>query len=604
MGNLDLIAPQDAKTLAGLFAERTRRSPDKIAYRYFREETGSWQECTWREVSEWAARWQQTMTKEGLQAGDRVAVMLRNCLEWVLFDLAASGLGLVTVPLYVNDRPENFTYILQSTEARLLLTDGPEQWQRIEEVGDKLSGIERIVTLQTVCKVDCDPRLRQLDDWLLGVEADQYIQQTSDPHSLATIVFTSGTTGPPKGVMLSHDNMIQNAAAGLERVAVYTDDQMLSFLPLSHMLERTAGYYISIMAGSCIAFVRSIDLLAEDLLTIRPTILVTVPRIFERIYNKMILKLKDESWLARQIFHLAVKSGWHHFQYHRNREPWAIQLLIWPLLKRIVGTKVEQRLGGRLRMAISGGAPLSTPIAQTFIGLGITILQGYGLTETSPIISVNTLEDNQPLSVGRPLPGVEVKIGENKELLVKGPNLMLGYWKMDQSIIDGDGWLHTGDQARIDKKGRIHIIGRTKEIIVLSSGEKVPPEDLQLAIATDPLFEQVLVVGENRPSLAAIVVVNPSQWKILANKLGINAGDMSQLNSPQVKKILLDKIGYRLKGFPGYAKIHRVHATTESWDIDSGLITATLKVRREPIVEQFSSEIEELYVEGGRSNEA
>ncbi len=604
MHKLDLIAPEDAKTLAGLFVERTRRTPDKIAYRYYREETQSWQECTWQEVSAWAAHWQQAMIREGLQAGDRVAVMLRNCLEWVLFDLAAAGLGLVTVPLYVNDRPENFTYILQSTDARLLLTDGLEQWQRIEEVGEKLSGIERIVTLQTVCEVDCDPRLRQLDDWLSGIEAQDYINQTADPHSLATIVFTSGTTGPPKGVMLSHDNIIRNAAAGLERVAVYTDDQLLSFLPLSHMFERTAGYYISIMAGSCVAFVRSIDLLAEDLLAIRPTILVTVPRIFERIYNKMALKLKDESWLARQIFYLAVKSGWHHFQYHRNREPWAIQLLIWPLLKRIVGTKVEQRLGGRVRMAISGGAPLSTPIAQTFIGLGITILQGYGLTETGPVVSVNTLEDNQPMSVGRPLPGVEVKIGEDRELLVKGPNLMLGYWKMDKSIIDEDGWLHTGDQARIDKKGRIYIIGRTKEIIVLSSGEKVPPEDLQLAIATDPLFEQVLVIGENRPSLAAIVVLNPSQWKILADKLGVDAGDKDQLNSPQVKKILLDKIGYRLKEFPGYAKIHRVHATTEPWDIDSGLITATLKVRREPIIEQFSSEIETLYAEDGRDHEA
>lgn len=604
MNKLDLIAPEDAKTLAGLFVERTRRSPEKIAYRYYREETESWQECTWQEVSEWAALWQQAMTRDGLQAGDRVAVMVRNCLEWVLFDLAATGLGLVTVPLYVNDRPENFTYILQSTEARLLLTDGLEQWQRIEEVGEKLSGIERIVTLQTVCEVDCDPRLRQLDDWLSGGEAQEYINQTADPHSLATIVFTSGTTGPPKGVMLSHDNIIRNAAAGLERVAVYTDDQMLSFLPLSHMLERTAGYYISIMAGSCIAFVRSIDLLAEDLLTIKPTILVTVPRIFERIYNKMTLKLKDESWLARQIFYLAVKSGWHHFQYHRHREPWAIQLLIWPLLKRIVGTKVEQRLGGRVRMAISGGAPLSTPIAQTFIGLGITILQGYGLTETSPVISVNTLEDNQPMSVGRPLPGVEVKIGDDKELLVKGPNLMLGYWKMDKSIIDADGWLHTGDQARLDKKGRIYIIGRTKEIIVLSSGEKVPPEDLQLAIATDPLFEQVLVVGENRPSLAAIVVINPSQWRILANKLGVDAGDKDQLNSPQVKKILLDKIGYRLKEFPGYAKIHRVHATTEPWDIDSGLITATLKVRREPIIEKFSPEIETLYAKDGRTHDS
>lgn len=599
MKTIDLISPRQAKTLSGLFVERVKRAPEQVAYRYYQESTRSWQDINWSQVREQAARWQQAMLSDRLQSGDRVAVMLQNSLEWVLFDLAATGLGLVTVPLYVNDRAENFTYILQSTEARLLLTDGSGQWQRIEEVGDKLDHIERIITLQTVCEIDCDPRLRQLDDWLPGTATQPYRNTPVEPSSLATIVFTSGTTGQPKGVMLSHDNILQNAAAGLERVPLTRDDQLLSFLPLSHMFERTVGYYIPIMAGACVAFARSVDLLAEDLLSIRPTTMITVPRIFERIYSKMSLKLADESWLAQKIFALAVSSGWHHFQYHRKRRPWAIQLLIWPLLKRIVGTKLEQRLGGRLRLAITGGAPLSPPIAQTFIGLGINVLQGYGLTETSPIISVNTLEDNQPASVGQPLPGVEVKIGENRELLTRGPNLMLGYWKIKETIIDEQGWLHTGDQAELDEQGRIYIIGRTKEIIVLSSGEKVPPEDLQLAIATDPLFEQVLVVGENRPALAAIVVVNPSRWKILADKLGLDAADDSQLNSAPAKNALLEKIAYRLKQFPGYAKIHRVHATTIPWNIDTGMITATLKVRREPLIEQFAEEIEALYRQNG-----
>lgn len=599
MKRIDLISPQQAKTLSGLFAERVRRTPEQVAYRYYQESTRLWLDIKWSQVQEQAARWQQAMLNDQLQSGDRVAVMLQNSLEWALFDLAATGLGLVTVPLYVNDRAENFTYILQSTKARLLLTDGLEQWQRIEEVGDKLDGIERIVTRKTVCEIDCDPRLRQLDDWLPGTATQPYRNSPLEPSSLATIVFTSGTTGQPKGVMLSHDNILQNAAGGLERVPLTQDDQLLSFLPLSHMFERTVGYYVPIMAGACVAFARSVDLLAEDLLSIRPTIMITVPRIFERIYSKMSLKLADESWLSQKIFALAVSSGWHHFQYHRERRPWAIQLLIWPFLKRIVGAKLEQRLGGRLRLAITGGAPLSPPIAQTFIGLGINVLQGYGLTETSPIISVNTLEDNQPASVGRPLPGVEIKIGENRELLTRGPNLMLGYWKIKETIIDEQGWLHTGDQAELDEQGRIYIIGRTKEIIVLSSGEKVPPEDLQLAIATDPLFEQVLVVGENRPSLAAIVVVNPGQWKILADRLGLDAADDSQLNAAPAKNALLEKIAYRLKPFPGYAKIHRVHATTTPWNVDSGMMTATLKVRREPLIEQFSEEIEALYRQNG-----
>lgn len=595
MNTLDLISAREAGTIAGLFACRVARTPEGRAYRTYQDSSQSWSDWTWTAVAEQAARWQYALRQDGLVAGDRVAIMLKNSLEWVLFDLAATGLGLITVPLYVNDRPENFAYILKATEPRLLLTEGLEQWQRFEQVSDKLKDIERIVTLETVCEVDCDPRLRHLNDWLPQAGDSPYQVSPADSDSLATIVFTSGTTGLPKGVMLSHRNMLENAAAGTAMVPVVREDLFLSFLPLSHMLERTVGYYIPLMAGACVAFVRSIDLLAEDLQEVKPTMLVAVPRIFERIYNKMTLKLAHESWAARAIFHLAVKSGWHHFQYHRKRQPWAIQLLIWPLLKNLVGTKLAQRLGGRLRLAICGGAPLSPPIAETFIGLGLDILQGYGLTETSPIISVNTPEDNLPLSVGRPLPGITVKIGENQELLTKGPNVMLGYWQQTSSIVDAEGWLHTGDQARIDDDGRIFITGRIKDIIVLSSGEKVPPDDLQMAIAVDPLFEQVVVIGEGRPFLTAIVVLNPSQWQALAQKQGIDPAQNELLNSPQVHALILEKIAYRLKTFPGYARIHRVHVQIEPWRIDSGLITAALKVRRKNIMEQFSEEIEAMY---------
>jgi len=590
----DLISVEQAQTLAGLFCCRVERSPDVVAYRFYDNELDRWCEYSWKQMQQQAARWQQAMLADELKCGDRVAVMLNNSIEWVLFDLAATGLGLVTVPLYVNDRPENFAHILQVTGARLLVSDGSEQWQRIEQLGDRIDGVERIVTLRTVCEENCDPRLRQLDDWL-EEDGGAYQSVSVDSTSMATIVFTSGTTGQPKGVMLSHRNMLTNAAAGLQQVAIYPGDRFLSFLPLSHMFERTAGYTIPIMAGACVAFVRSIDLLAEDLQHIRPTVLVAVPRIFERIYNKMTLKLADEPWLAQQIFKLAVWAGWYHFQYHRHQQPWGIQLLIWPLLKRLVGQKLEQRLGGRLRMAISGGAPLAPVIAQTFIGLGLNVLQGYGLTETSPVISVNTLEDNCPLSVGQPLPGVKVKIGVDDELLVQGDNLMLGYWQSDESIIDDSGWLHTGDKARIDKQGRIFITGRLKEIIVLSSGEKVPPEDLQLAIAVDPLFEQVLVLGENRPFLSAIVVVNPSQWRMLSQKFGFADDDSQALNSAMAHKQILQRIGYRLKEFPGYAKVNRVYVTLTPWSIDSGLITATLKVRRQPIIDQFAEQVEQMY---------
>ncbi len=433
--------------------------------------------------------------------------MLKNCLEWVLFDLAALGLGLVTVPLFVNDRAENFSYILKETGARLLLIEGIEQWQRIEEVGDRLSGIERIVTLERVCyptsSSECDVRLAELETWLSEV-AGEYAMRECAPAELATIVYTSGTTGNPKGVMLSHGNILENAYAGLQLVAVYPDDLFLSFLPLSHSFERTVGYYTPMMAGAAVAHVRSIDKLAEDLVAVRPTVLASVPRIYERVHKKIMVGLDEKPALVHYLFYLAVKAGWQRFLHRQGRAGWHPLFLLWPLLKRAVADRVMAGLGGRVRLAISGGAPLSPPIARVFIGLGLNLLQGYGLTETSPVVSVNTIEDNLPATVGRPYPGVEVMIADNGELLVRGPNVMLGYWQNEAATgaaIDRNGWFHTGDLALIDAAGHINITGRRKEITVLSTGEKVPPEDLELAITVNPLFEQAMVWARGSPIL-------------------------------------------------------------------------------------------------------
>jgi long-chain acyl-CoA synthetase len=517
----------------------------------------------------------------------------------VLFDLAALGLGLVTVPLFVNDRPENFTHILEQTGARLLLIEGVEQWQRIEQADGRLAGIERIVTLQRVCypNAQCDPRLTELAAWLPAAKGG-YVVHPGDPAKLATIVYTSGTTGLPKGVMLSHANILANAWAGLQQVAVHTDDLFLSFLPLSHTLERTVGYFIPMMAGACVAHVRSIDKLAEDLVMVRPSVINSVPRIYERIHTRIVAGLDEKPAPVRFLFYLAVNAGWKRFLHLQGRAAWSPLLLLWPLLKKIVADRMTARLGGRLRLAISGGAPLSPSIARVFIGLGVNILQGYGLTETSPVISVNTLEDNLPATVGRPLPGVEVKVADNGELLVRGPTVMLGYWRDPEATaaaIDGDGWFRSGDLARIDEDGHITITGRLKEIIVLSTGEKVPPEDLEVAIAVNHLFEQVLVVGEGRPFLAALVVLDDRQWGDLARSLGIPSDRADLLNSDRVEQYLLAEIARRTARFPGYAQVRRVHATLTPWGVQEGLITATLKLRRKQLLEKFAREVEALY---------
>jgi long-chain acyl-CoA synthetase len=415
---------------------------------------------------------------------------------------------------------------------------------------------------------------------------------------LASIIYTSGTTGRPKGVMLSHANMLTNAHACLDTFEVHSNDLFLSFLPLSHTFERTLGYYLAVMTGATVAFARSIPQLSEDMQTIRPTLLISVPRIYERIYGAIKNKLEEGSPLKRKLFHLAVETGWARFEHEQGRGSWKLSFMFWPILQKLVAQKILDRLGGRLRVAISGGAALAPEISRVFVGLGLPIVQGYGLTETSPVIAGNKLENNYPDSVGQPIRDVQVRLGENSVLLVKGPNVMLGYWRhpeATQAMIDADGWLNTGDVARISATGHIYITGRTKEIIVMSNGEKIPPTDMEQAILRDPLFEQVMIFGEAHPYLVALAVLHPDAWLKFAKQVGVRPDMPESLTDSRVQAEALEHIALNLRGFPGYANVHRVLLLQEPWSIENGLLTPTLKVKRGAVAAKFAGEIEHLY---------
>jgi long-chain acyl-CoA synthetase len=591
----DVVGPEAAGTLAGLFRERVRRTPKRVAYRQYDRATDQWTDMTWSEMASEVARWQAAMLKEALEPGDRVAIMLHNCREWVMFEQAALGCGLVVVPLYTEDRPENVAYILQNAGVKLLFIEGEHQWNELLTVRDELGFLTRIVTMQPV-KSALDSRLTAVTEWVSS-ESAELIRHDSAPDKLATIVYTSGTTGRPKGVMLSHDNILNNAYASQKLCAIYLEDLFLSFLPLSHTFERTIGYYLPMMAGASVAYNRSIPELADDLLIVRPTILISVPRIFERVYNKIYAQLQEKPPAARKLFEMTVKIGWARFERAQGRGNWNPSMLLWPLLERLVAGKIMAKLGGRMRIAVCGGAPLSEGVARLFVGLGLRLLQGYGLTETSPVIAANPPDDNQPASVGVPLPGVEVKVGENQELLVRGHGIMLGYWdnpKATAEMIDDEGWLHTGDKVRIEDN-HIYITGRLKEILVLATGEKVPPADMEMAIAMDPLFEQVMVVGDNRPYLSALVVLNQEMWAEEAKRLGVVADDPEVLNDSHVGAAMLERLVGRITAFPGYAQIRHVTCLRYPWTIDEGLITPTMKLRRRRILERFSNVIDEMY---------
>jgi long-chain acyl-CoA synthetase len=487
-------------------------------------------------------------------------------------------------------------YILNNAGARVVFLQGSEHWERLLEVRDQLGGLIRILTLEPVTVPDNETRVATVSDWL-PASGDGLSEDDGAMDDLATIVYTSGTTGKPKGVMLSHRNILMNTDSALDIAHVHHDDVLLSFLPLSHTFERTVGYYIPMNVGATIVYARSIPLLGEDLLTIRPTILVSVPRIYERVYNKIQAGLEEKSPLARKLFNLAVDVGWHRFEHRQGRAGWHPSFLLWPLLNKLVAGKIMAKLGGRMRIAISGGAPLPPAIARVFIGLGVNLLQGYGLTETSPIISVNPPDDNDPRSVGIPVTHVEVKVGENDELLTRGPSLMLGYWDNEEAtrdIIDADGWLHTGDKVRIENN-HIYITGRLKEIIVLANGEKVPPTDMEMSIALDTLFEQVMVIGDSRPFLTAVIVLEPEQWAVTAASLNLDADDPASLTNEKLVDLVRKKIDAQLSAFPGYAQIHGFTCSLDPWTVDNGMITPTLKLKRRRIMAGYTDNIDKMY---------
>jgi len=596
-GSLDIIAASEAKTLDGLFAERVRRTPQAVGYREYDETAARWRDITWQDVEREIARWQRALEKDGLAAGDRVAVMLRNCSAWVTFDQAAMGLGAVVVPLYTQDRPDNVAYIINDSGAKVLLLEGEEQWHAFDAVRAQLSGLVRIVLMKPPKAAADDDRVVHVQSWL-PAQGGEVKHVNADGKKLASIVYTSGTTGRPKGVMLSHDNMLTNAHGATTKMAVRRDDVFLSFLPLSHTFERTVGYYLTVMTGSLTAYARSVQQLGEDLLTIKPTILISVPRIYERVYAAIKAKLAEGPGIRRKLFELAVDVGWRKFEHGQGRGSWCPSFLLWPVLDALVASKIRARLGGNIRAALSGGAALPADISRVFIGLGLTILQGYGLTESSPIISANRPEDNLPASVGTPLPGVEVRIGELNALHARGPNIMIGYWNnpdATKAMFTPDGWLNTGDTARIDEQGHIFITGRLKEIIVLSNGEKIPPVDVEAAIMRDPLFEQVLLIGEGKPYLSVIAVLAAEEWKKFAAERGADPGNLAALADQGTQKAALARITQQMREFPGYAQVRRVTLSLEPWTVDNGLLTPTMKLKRAKVMEKFYAELDAMY---------
>ena len=537
-------------------------TPERILYRQFTE--GSWRDISAREIAAYAARWQAFLRAEGLAPGDRVALCLKNGIHWVAADQAALGLGLVVVPLYADDNPENVAWCLENSGARLLVAE-------TSRMADALRGVA--ASLPRVLCVAADPGSGHDGvEAVLPWQASTFEAAPVEDGALATICYTSGTAGRPKGVMLTHGNILANVSACERLRLAQSDDVFLSLLPLSHMFERTGGYYLPLAIGAKVTYARSISQLAEDLASERPTVMFAVPRVFEK-FAARVNEALAQSPAKKRLFELVVAAGGRA----QRREAGLADRIVLALLRDRVAGPVRSRLGGRMRFAILGGAPLDPAIAWLFLGLGLPVLQGYGMTEASPVISVNRLEGNVPESVGMPLDNVEVRVAADGELLARGPSVMKGYWNNPEASaksLDREDWLHTGDLAEI-REGRIFIRGRLKDVLVLSNGEKLPPQDVELAILGDRVFEQGILIGEGRPFLALVAVTRETG-----------------------EKDLIRRANDRLKEFPRYIRVRRVVATREPWTVENGLLTPTLKVKRDRVQQKFDAEIERAYAAG------
>ena len=595
MGSTDHISPETVQTLPGLFHERVKSTPGSQAYGFHDDEVRTWKSLTWKQVAHGATGIQSALRKESLARGDRVGIMLRNCPEWIMFDMAALGLGLVTVPLYTNDRAENVAYIIGNAGIKLILVQNQRQWRQLSQIEDIRTVLQRVVCLAPVTASDSDGTLTSLQDWQGEDSQGSYESLPKESGELATIVYTSGTTGQPKGVMLSHQNILHNAYAALQCAEFSSHDVFLSFLPLSHALERTAGCFMPMMANSKVTFARSVQQLAQDLVEVSPTVFVSVPRIYEMMYTRISGQIVQQSSLMRKVFSWTLLTGWRRAEWKSGRCRWHWSLLLWPLFDYCVAGRITRRLGGKLRYAIAGGAALDRTITQFFISLGVPLYQGYGMTESGPVISVGRPHDNDPFSIGKALPGVEVRLTGDGELCTRSSSVMLGYYKnlqATQQVIDDEGWLHTGDIVRISAEGYLYITGRIKDIIVLANAEKVSPQDMESAICADPLFEQAMLLGEGRPFLSALLVLNETQWSALAASMEL---EREHLEDKALHKYALQRIADCLRAFPGYAQVRRVCLYLEPWTVENGLLTPTLKIRKAELARRLAKDIDAMY---------
>ena len=588
-----------SQTLPQMVFSRVEQYDQQTVMR--RKTGGHYQPLNWRQLGQQIRSFAAGLIAFGLQPEQQAAILAPNCPEWAFADLAIMTVGARTVPIYHTEGVKTILHILADSEARVLFTHSSLLAGEIFARRQECRSLETIILLEGDAP---EKEIISLQEFLRrGNKIDQQqvtqLLQDGDPEALATLVYTSGTTGIPKGAMLTHANILSNVESCIQLFEIGPEDECLSFLPLSHIFERMAGYYLMLHQGVSIAYAESIDTVPANLAEVKPTVVISVPRLYEKMYNRVLERVTTGPWLKKQLFFLAILIG--RSKVEREQQglpPTNLQTKLLELFEKLVFSKIKERLGGRLRFFVSGGAPLVKGIAEFFLAAGIPIYEGYGLTESSPVIAVNYPGRHRLGSVGPILANLQAEIAPDGELLVQGPSIFQGYWKQPDKTADNlkDGWLQTGDIGQIDSDGFLTITDRKKDIIVTSGGKNVAPQGLENELKADKYISNVMVCGDNRPYLTALIVPDFESLQNYADYKKIDFLDHCDLvNHPQVLDLIRRRIDKVQTTLPSFRQVKRFTLLSRDFSGEKGEVTPTLKVKRNIVGERFAQVLEDLY---------
>ncbi len=591
-----------AETLSQLFLNTIKSYPKDDLMLYKKE--GKYVPISTEEFADRVKCFSLGLRDLGLEAEDKLIVLSENRPEWVISDIANLCLGGITVPIYTSLIPEQIKYIIDDSDAKIVIVSDQGQWQKIEAIKSQLTKVTRYITFLSEAPegvltfAQVLERGRKMDKQNPGLFEKMALEVK--PDAIASIIYTSGTTGPPKGVMLTHSNIFSNVKTCSSLLPFKDTDTVLSFLPLSHIFERMA-MFLYLNNGMSIGFAESIDTLGDNLLEVRPHIMINVPRVLEKIYAKVIDNVQTSSSLKRKIFFWAVKVGRKYGRKKILNQPISKPLQFKRnLANKLVFSKVYAKTGGRVRFFLSGGAPLSKDIGEFFYAIGLTVIEGYGLTETSPVITANTFENLKFGTVGKPIPGVDVKIGEDGEILTKGPHVMNGYYKKEAASREAfeGGWFHTGDIGHFDEEGFLVITDRKKDIIVTSGGKNVAPQPIEGILNLNPYISNALVIGDRRKFISALVVPDFEKLEEYAKQNNISFEDHCDLvKKEEIVRFIQEQVDRSAPNLASYEKVKKIALLDKEFEIEKGEITPTLKVKRNIVEEKHKDIIDAMYRE-------